>query len=97
MIAPLIESVAALFKPKQTPRVHSETLLRQIEYIKEQKQQNDILFDMADDEDLIEACIYEGKALEAYTQYLHKLAKREEGRHPPQVVWEEEKEGGLVG
>lgn len=47
--------------------------LREIEFRLEQNRQ---LFDLAEDEDLIEACIYEEKALQKRYQYFWKLARR---------------------
>lgn len=55
-----------------------EDILNELEEITEMIKQNDILFNMADDEKMVEALIYEQKSLQAKYIYLVNKA-REKG------------------
>lgn len=47
--------------------------LRQLE---QEIRENDMLFNMMTEDDLIEACIYDGKALRSRYRYYHNMARR---------------------
>ncbi len=50
-------------------------ILSELERLEESIRKNDFLFDMAEDGDLIEAAIYEKRALQARYAFLIKTAK----------------------
>ena len=54
-----------------------DNISQELEKIYERMQKNEILFNMADDENLIEAAIYENRALNAQCSYLIKTAKEQ--------------------
>lgn len=58
----------------------SRKLLEEIHDIREQIACNEDWFSMELDEDLIEACVYQGKALQARYRYLLRKARQEQVR-----------------
>lgn len=58
----------------------SSRLLEEIQDIREQISCNEGWFAVELDEDLIEACVYQGKALEARYRYLLRKARQEQVR-----------------
>lgn len=53
------------------------SILAELEQLYERIQKNELLFNMAEDDDLIEAAIYEKQALNARYTYLIKTAKEQ--------------------
>lgn len=60
-------------------------LVEQINNVKNQLSLVEELFNNSEDEDLIEACIYQSKAFDCYYRYLLKLAKEEKCSTVPQM------------
>lgn len=54
-----------------------QNILSELKQLYLQMQKNEILFNMTDDDDLIEAAIYEKQALNARYTYLIKTAKEQ--------------------
>lgn len=58
----------------------SRKLLEEIQDVREQIACNEDWFSVELDEDLIEACVYQGKALQARYRYLLRKARQEQVR-----------------
>lgn len=76
MLAAMFDSICAAKAEKDGKR---DVLREQINNVKMQIALVDDLFNLTDDEDLIEACIYQSKAFWCYYRYLLKLAKEQPG------------------
>lgn len=63
-------------KRKAKHEKEREEILKELEKISELIKQNEILFNLADDENMVEALIYEQKSLNA--RYIHLLKKAKE-------------------
>ncbi|HIY07811.1 MAG TPA: YaaL family protein [Firmicutes bacterium] len=72
--------LAAFFDTAAIPtegETRRRQLTDQLENVKRQMALVDELFNLAWDDDLIEACIYQTKAFHAYFHYLYKELRRE--------------------
>lgn len=58
-------------------KTEQNNILAELEQLYERIQKNELLFNMADDDNLIEAAIYENQALNARFTYLIKTAKEQ--------------------
>lgn len=67
---------------KQSPPMSVEELLSSIREVEQAILRNEVLFNMALDDDLIDACILERKALEHRYEYYRKIA-RDQGLQCP--------------
>ncbi len=77
MLAAMFDSICAAKADKDGGK--RDVLREQIDSVRMQISLVEDLFNLTDDEDLIEACIYQSKAFWCYYRYLLKLAKAQSG------------------
>ena len=72
----IIHSFVSMFS-RQAPQedIHAKNILDEISLIKTKMEILDSCFNLAEDEDVVEACIFEQKALATRYSHLLKLAK----------------------
>ncbi len=73
-------SLLERIRPKQEHNTQNELssreIIRELRLLKQQLQDNEALFNEVLENDLIEACIYDGKALRSRYRYFHNMARR---------------------
>ncbi len=92
MLAGMFDSICAAKAEKDSGK--RDVLREQIDNVKMQISLVEDLFNLTDDEDLIDACIYQSKAFWCYYRYLLKLAKEQTGSSFPKM--ELQAEGQVV-
>lgn len=83
MLAAMFDDIGGIASVKEGQK--HDPLVAQINNVKNQLSLVEELFNNSEDEDLIEACIYQSKAFNCYYRYLLKLAKEENCSTAPQM------------
>ena len=55
----------------------AEEIIGELRKLEQQIRENECIFNMTMEHDLIEACIYDGKALRSRYRYYHNLARKQ--------------------
>lgn len=71
---------------KQEERLSSDEIISNLRQLERQIRENDALFNETLESDLIDACIYDGKALRSRYRYYHNLA-RKQGLRREVALW----------
>lgn len=61
---------------RRAEQVGRQELLSTLRRLEEEIRRNEALFNLLVEDDLLEACIYEGKALRSRYRYYHNLARK---------------------
>ncbi len=80
----VLEHILAL--NKQEDGISAEEIVAQLRQLEQQIRENDALFNETLESDLIDACIYDGKALRSRYRYYHNLA-RSRGLRREVALW----------
>ena len=71
---------------KEKETISSEEIIANLRSLEQQIRENDALFNETLESDLIDACIYDGKALRSRYRYYHNLA-RSRGLRREVALW----------
>ena len=63
-------------KQKQNDNMTAAEIIAQLRQLEQKIRENEEIFNMTLEDDLLEACIYDGKALRSRYRYYHNLARR---------------------
>lgn len=68
--------VSLLMEKKQKDVLSAEEIVAQLRQLEQKIRDNEQLFNMTLEDDLLEACIYDGKALRSRYRYYHNMARQ---------------------
>lgn len=60
---------------RQNETMQAEEIVEQLRQLEQKIRENEALFNMTLENDLLEACIYDGKALRSRYRYYHNMAR----------------------
>lgn len=63
-------------KRTQKDRISEHEIIAQLRQLEQKIKENEAIFNMTLEDDLLEACIYDGKALRSRYRYYHNMARR---------------------
>lgn len=63
-------------KYTQEQNLSASEIIAQLRQLEQKIRENEAIFNMTLDDDLLEACIYDGKALRSRYRYYHNMARR---------------------
>ena len=63
-------------KYTQEQNLSASEIIAQLRHLEQKIRENEAVFNMTLEDDLLEACIYDGKALRSRYRYYHNMARR---------------------
>ena len=63
-------------KYTQEQNLRASEIIAQLRQLEQKIRENEAVFNMTLEDDLLEACIYDGKALRSRYRYYHNMARR---------------------
>lgn len=63
-------------KYTQEQNLSASEIIAQLRQLEQKMRENEAVFNMTLEDDLLEACIYDGKALRSRYRYYHNMARR---------------------